>query len=472
MFRMGDNGKGELLSRYEKMLRGEAGYYFDAEEFDEIASEYEDSGSLENALRAVENGLRFHPDSDMLLAKHACYMLSFGRTEEARESVSRVNVDNEESYSAKIELLFNDGNVGEGISLMKQWLDMPDITTDRCLDALDLCVDFNVDRLPLSMILDAAGRLPSAQRLDLFNEFICVMEESGYAKDRYAVYEKILDMEPLSQKYWKEASLAYMDAGRFAKAIEAADYAAALSPDDAGLLFNKAYCLYEAGDYTGAARIISANLSRIEDKSYPYEVLAECFSNMGDYSKSDDVLDIAQEIYPDNARFWYIRAKNRFLADNSGYAKCIEFLKRALRLSPDDISVSLLLAETYSDMGNFSDARAVLGRLVDLNVAGTAVYTLLGDVELKAGFPDIAIGYYRKALAIENDNVEVYVRLIYAYCAVEDMDSMNLAIKRLNELIDKVPDNDGTGCGKPAGMENIRKTVEQIKSMLGSCLDD
>lgn len=469
---MGENRNADLLSRYEKMLRGESGCYFDADEFDEIALEYENSGSMDDALLAVENGLKFHPESDILLAKRACYLLSLGRVEEARETVARVHIDNEESYSAKIELLFNDGNFEKGFSLMHRWLDMPDITVERCLDALDLCIDFNVARLPLAMILRYAGRLPVVQRKELLLEIIATLEESGYAGERYAVYEKILDIEPFSKKYWKEASLAYMDAGNHAKAIEAADFAIAISPDDLDLLYNKAYCLYESGDFEHAADIISKNLSKIEDKSYPYEVLAECYTNMGNYKVSDAVLDIAQEIYPDNERYWYIRAKNRFFSEKTDYDKCIEYLKRALRINPEDIAVSILLAEVYFAMERYSDARAVLGRLVDLNTAEAKVYTLLGDVELKAGFPDIAIGYYRKVLGFERYNVDVYFKLIYAYSEVEDVDSMNKLISHLENLIEKVSNGDEMDEELSKGVKNIKKAISQIKSILRDSIDD
>lgn len=469
---MSDDGMNELVSRYEKMLRGESGCYFDAEEFDEIALEYENSGSIDDALLAVENGLKFHPDSDILWAKRACYMLSLGRLDEARASVSHVRVDNEESYAAKIELFFNDSDFNKGLYLMKLWLDMPDITPERCLDALDLCIDFNIEELPLSMILASAERLPVARRLGLFREIVDTLDESGYGRERYAVYEKILDMKPFSKNYWKEASLAYMDAGNVAKAVEAADFAVAVSPGDTDLLLNKAYCLYEAGDFEHAAEIISKNLSRIHDKSYPYEVLAECFCSMGNHSKSDCVLDIAQEIYPDNARYWYIRAKNQFFSDNTDYGKCIDFLKQGLRLSPDDVSISILLAEVYFDMERYSDARGILGRLVDLNIAEAKVYTLLGDVEIKAGFPDIAIGYYRKVIGLEIYNVDVYFKLIYAYSVVEDVDSMNGVIERLEGLIEKASDSETADDELSKGVRNIRKAIEQIKSILRNSIDD
>lgn len=470
---MGDNRNSDLLSRYEKMLRGEANSYFDTEEFYDIASEYEYMGYMDDALRAVENGLRFHPNTDILLAKRARYLLSLDRVDEAREMVIRVRIDNEDSFFVKVGLLFNDSDFEGGIAKMRLWLEMPDITADRCIDALELSSDYEVVDLSLPMILKYAERLPVRQRRDMLEDFLSILEEDGYMKERCLVYEKILDMEPFSGNYWREAFWAYMDAGNYAKAVEAIDYAIAVSPDDSSLLCEKADCLFRMGDFRRAADIISKNISRMEDKSYPYEILAGCFTNMGNCMTSDRVLDIAQEIYPDNYKYWYLRAENRLYSDDADYNKCIEYLKYALRISPDDENVSLLLAKVYFKMEKYSDARALLGRLIDLNKADAKVYMLLGDVELKAGFPDMAIGYYKKALEFETFNADAFVKLVNAYSQVEDVENMIKAIDELELLIDSEQVKDGINSDETVkGAKDIRKAIELIKSMLRNGMDD
>lgn len=455
------------------MLRGEAGYYFDAEEFDEIALEYENSGSVDDALSAVENGLRFHPGSDLLLAKKACYLLMLEREDEARDTVSLVHVDNEESHSVKLELFLKDFKYEEGMRELRSWMWMPDISPERCLDVLDLCIDFDFVGEALPVILKHAERIPVAQRKALYNEMVETLDESACAKYRYMVYEKILDLEPFSKNHWKGATFAYLDAGNYVKAIEAADFAIAVSPEDPDALYNKAYCHYVAGDYAKALQLLSKNMSRFEDKSSLYEIMAECYTGIGKYSASDCVLDVAQKLYPDNARYLYIRAKNSYLSDKPDLQASVEFLKKALRLSPEDVSVSLLLAEVYNEMERYSDARAILGRLIDLNVAEAKVYTLLGDVEIKSGFPDIAIGYYRKVLDFERYNVDVYFKLIYAYSEVEDVDNMKRVIDNLESLIDSASDDmDGIDDELAKGVKNIRKAIEHIKTILRNSIDD
>ena len=169
---MGDNRNSDLLSRYEKMLRGEANSYFDTEEFYDIASEYEYMGYMDDALRAVENGLRFHPNTDILLAKRARYLLSHDRVDDPSEMVIRELNDNKDSLLVKDGLLFNDSDFDEGIAKMRLWLEMPDITADRCIDALELSSDYEVVDLSLPMILKYAERLPVRQRRDMLEDFL------------------------------------------------------------------------------------------------------------------------------------------------------------------------------------------------------------------------------------------------------------------------------------------------------------
>ena len=123
-------------------------------------------------------------------------------------------------------------------------------------------------------------------------------------------------------------------------------------------------------------------------------------------------------------------------------------------------------------MEKYSDARALLGRLIDLNKADAKVYMLLGDVELKAGFPDMAIGYYKKALEFETFNADAFVKLVNAYSQVEDVENMIKAIDELELLIDSGQDKDGMNNDETVkGAKEIRKAIELIKSMLRNGMD-
>ena len=65
--------KSNLLLRYEKMLRGECREWFDTEDYEEIALEYEMASMLSDALDVIETGLQCHPMSEELMTKKAHY---------------------------------------------------------------------------------------------------------------------------------------------------------------------------------------------------------------------------------------------------------------------------------------------------------------------------------------------------------------------------------------------------------------
>lgn len=51
----------ELIRRYEEMLRSGERRYFDAEDIEDIAYEYELSEQYQAALDVIEYGLQLHP---------------------------------------------------------------------------------------------------------------------------------------------------------------------------------------------------------------------------------------------------------------------------------------------------------------------------------------------------------------------------------------------------------------------------
>ena len=73
----------ELIRRYEEMLRRGERRYFDAEDLEDIAYEYELSEQYQEALDVIEYGLELHPGNPELLVRRAGYLLCLDRIDEA-----------------------------------------------------------------------------------------------------------------------------------------------------------------------------------------------------------------------------------------------------------------------------------------------------------------------------------------------------------------------------------------------------
>lgn len=463
--------KTELVHRYEKMLRGEIGCYFDADEFDEIAFEYEMSELPEDALQAIEYGLKFHPSSEELQTRRAYYLLMLGRNEEAKEAIGQVHDDTQDSMSVRAEVLLIDGKKDEARKIITALLSSKGVTADICLNMADLCSDYDLFGELLPDILKAASHIPSVPRLSLLRELVNMLDERGDNMGQPAVYEMILDIDPYSASDWICAAKAYMDARDPEKAIEAADFAATINTEDPLPLFFKAYCLYEQNNFADASAIVTEILPMMKDKETPYSLLAECYTNMECYAESDKILKVAIKEFPANSRYYFLKAKNAFFSEHN-IAKSIRMLKKALQASPEDTEISLFMAEIYFEQEKYSEARKILLRLADIEDPDQRVYSMLGDVEMKCGFPDIAVGYYKKAFAADSYDVDICFKLIYAYSELEDVRNMKKTIKHVEKIISEPETHENLSASARAGINNIRTTIEKLKDILRDNIDE
>ncbi|MEG1643800.1 MAG: tetratricopeptide repeat protein [Bacteroidales bacterium] len=462
--------KTELLLRYEKMLKGEIGCYFDTDEFDEIAFEYEMLSTPEDALQAIEQGLKFHPDSQTLMTRRAYYLLMLGRTDEARDVIGNVEAKTEDSMSVKAEIYLIDGKKQEAEKIMSKLLTAKDMTADICLNMADLCSEYDLFDNLLPNILKAAIVLPAAPRLSLLRELVNMLDEHGEDMGQPEVYEMILDIDPYSSSDWISAARAYMCAQKPDKAIEAADFAATINEDDPLPLFFKAYCHYEQGHFADASAIVAEILPRMNDKETPYSLLSECYTNMGLYAESDKILKAAVKEFHENSRYYFLKAKNAFLSEHNAQ-KSIRILKKALQISPEDTEISLFMADIYFDQEKYSETRKILLRLADMDVFDRRVYSLLGDVEMKSGFFDIAVGYYKKVFAENSYDVDICFKLIYAYSELEDVRNMKKTIKHVEKIISEPEMQKNLSDIARAGINNISSTIEKLKKILRDNID-
>ena len=97
-----------------------------------------------------------------------------------------------------------------------------------------------------------------------------------------------------------------------------------------------------------------------------------------DYSGADEVLEKALKIAPNNADVWAVKA---YVARRDGrFTDTITGLEKAHRLDPLKYIIAQELASTYSELGQFEKARAMMERAKDINAASQ--WTIAFDAHL------------------------------------------------------------------------------------------
>ena len=107
----------------------------------------------------------------------------------------------------------------------------------------------------------------------------------------------------------------------------------------------------------------------------------------------------------------------------SRFDEAISMLEKALDLKPDDPGIEAQLAEALTGAGRFSEARAVLERLIEREPDFSQAYYVLGSLYRDAyNRYDSAVKTYLKAHALNPANPNIPAALIWTYQRVGDFD--------------------------------------------------
>ena len=462
--------KTDLLLRYESMLRGESGEWFDTEEYEEIALEYEMTSMLSDAIKAIETGLKYHPMSEELMTRRAYYLLITGRIEEAEEVISVVTDKTEEAQSIRAELSLISGETDDAIAIIKDVLVDKTLQAEHILNIIDLCADYKLYENITPSIFLAIDRLPRTQKLSVLREFMKILEEESEFQWQIKVVEKILDIDPYSYIEWIKAIELYIYLSDIQKAFDAVEYAIAIEPSNTDAYYYKAYCFMEQADYEEAVSILES-LDKTKDENI-YIMLATCYTKMYKFDDSNRVLKESENYFPISAKSLYISAQNCYKSSNDSN-KAIELLNKAEEIEPYSSDIVYMLAKLYYEQEAYEKAKDALTRLTytDYDESDGRAYVIGGDIEIKCGSPQKALEYYKKAFALDKYDIDTCFKMIYTYSELHDVENMHNAIDYVENLISNA-NIETLSDEEQCRLLYLRSAVDKIKDILRNHIED
>ena len=462
--------KTDLLLRYESMLRGESGEWFDTEEYEEIALEYEMTSMLSDAIKAIETGLKYHPMSEELMTRRAYYLLITGRIEEAEEVISVVTDKTEEAQSIRAELCLMSGETDDAIAIIKDVLIDKTLQAEHILNIIDLCADYKLYENITPSIFVAIDRLPRTQKLSVLREFMKILEEESEFQWQIKVVEKILDIDPYSYIEWIKAIELYIYLSDIQKAFDAVEYAIAIEPSNTDAYYYKAYCFMEQADYDEAVSILES-LDKTKDENI-YIMLATCYTKMYKFDDSNRVLKESENYFPISAKSLYISAQNCYKSSNDSN-KAIELLNKAEEIEPYSSDIVYMLAKLYYEQEAYEKAKDALTRLTytDYDESDGKAYVIGGDIEIKCGSPEKALEYYKKAFALDKYDIDTCFKMIYTYSELHDVENMHNAIDYVEGLISNT-NIETLSDEEQCRLLYLRSAVDKIKDILRNHIED
>lgn len=462
--------KTDLLLRYESMLRGESGEWFDTEEYEEIALEYEMTSMLSDAIKAIETGLKYHPMSEELMTRKAYYLLITGRIEEAENVIAVVTDKTEEAQSIRAELRLISGETDDAITIIKDALRDSALQSEHILNVIDLCADYKLFESTSSSIFYAIDKLPRTQKLCVLREFMKILEEESEFQLQIEAVEKILDIDPYSYIDWIKVIELYIYTSEIQKAFDAIEYAIAIDPSNTEAYYYKAYCFMEQANYDEAVSILES-LDKSKDENI-YIMLATCYTKMYKFDDSNRVLRECEEHFSVSAKSLYIAAQNCYKSTND-CNKAIALLTQAEEIEPYSSDIVYMLAKLYYEQEAYEKSKDALTRLTytDYDESDGRAFVIAGDIEIKSGSPEKALEYYKKAFALDKYDIDTCFKMIYAYSELHEVENMHNTIEYVEDLISNT-NIEELSDEEQCRLLYLRSAVDKIKDILRNHIED
>lgn len=465
---MSEDKRPDLLVRYEQMIKDHANYYYDADDLEEIAYQYEIRDRYREALEVVDRGLSMHPGSLNLGIKRAKYLLCLDCVEEAEKQIYSIPHESADAVLICAELSFIQADKNKAISLLNSLLSSDEMSVDLCFDVIDMYLDFGYLEEMKDFIFAADKILPDGK--EVLRELALIYEDRQEYDAALDIYDILLDRAPYSYIDWFNIAKVRALKKDYDKAVDACDFALAIKESDETILSFKGYCVYDKGDYIQAIEIFKELLNITEDKSMIYELIAECYTKLEKNQEAIQYLNEALISTPNNANLYYLQASNYY--DMGNIPQALECLHKCVEIDSEDADALAFLGEIYIEIKNFEEAKIVLEQSINLKSDNNEVLILLGDLASQESDYKAAISYYEQALSVNSYEVKLIFKLILAHFNSGNQEKAVSLIKQLDETTLQIGNIEKISEENRRELKQTKEILDKLRKILGESLDE
>jgi len=433
------DNRGAAAKRFEEMLKNDTPFFFDVEFFEEVVSYYFQTNKINKALGATKKGLEQHPFSTELKYEQANALYALGE------------------YGQAITILEGVLNVQPGEMDSSLLLADVKIAQQEYQEAIDLLISIeplvfeDKDRLFLSLgrayygIGDVEKALDYYQQARVLNpkndEILIELASSFGSKEDIEkgikALESILDENPFDTHTWYNLGILHDKNHTYEEAIDAFDYALALSKNFSSAHYNKGLSLmsldrhlealesfhqtlrHEKGSDLDLLINIAGSYLRIEDYqsaiTYYKKIIVQqpnnhialsgiglCFYELEKWNEALHYTSKALEFAPTNIIYLFTKADTEYLIGH--YTSAIEVYKKITDLEPLYIDAWINLSIVYADMYEYDTAAEVLQEaLIHNSQDGELLYRVAANLILAGNYKE-AFLYLENALILDFEN--------------------------------------------------------------------
>ena len=288
-----------LVEKYENMQALGKNIYLDADEFAMLIEYYSGEGDQDEAEILVEEGLKIHPSSALLMLAKAKILILSTKYEEALDYLRFSSDDNDIDHSLlRIEALLHLSEFDEVEKMSIKILDrdLPEEDFYYFITELGYLLN-DVDKFNRAIAYLEESLKINSSNTDVIVDLAYAYEMKGDMIKAIEYNDQLLDIDPYSFDAWVNIGKLYSMNEQHDKAIDAFDFALTITEDDMSAMKMKALSLFLNDNVEESIKLFTKCLSLSPQDESVYDSLLEAYATLELYDEMDNIIDLKESLF-------------------------------------------------------------------------------------------------------------------------------------------------------------------------------
>jgi len=387
------------ISRFESMLKTNHVLFFDAQEFEMIASYYLDLGKIALSKKAVKLGLQQHPDDSRLTLLKIELFIFENKLKEAKILVRELKLSepyNDEIYIQEASVLSKQNAHKKAIETLENALEL-DSDEIEVFSLIAMEYLFLDDYESAKYYFFRCLEQDEEDYAALYNVMFC-FDMLDQREEAIAYLNMLLDKNPYCEIAWHQLGLQYSKDHSFEKALGAFEFAIIADENFLGAYMEKGKVLEYTDRYEEAIANYQMTLELHDPTAFAYLRIGKCFEALKQSKLALNYYEFAIDEDP--------------LLDKSWIA----------------------LAEYYLAQKNYRRALHYINRAISIDEENVLFWKLFGKINHRLKFLEKAEMGYRKSIELGNYELETWLTRADLLIVLQDFEQATYALEQAREF--------------------------------------
>jgi tetratricopeptide (TPR) repeat protein len=426
-----------LLNKYEELTSNNSVKYFDVDDLETIIDYYLYRGRYAESSKAINLGLRLHPDSTELKSRKARLYMLTGKLKSALKIIEDVNVIDkfdDDNLLLQGEILVRLSRIEEAEIIFDQLLieSETEPKDDLCLDIAYIFIYQSLFDYSLKY-LEIGYNINSENIIILF-ELAFSHKQKGNTDKAIEAYSMITEFEPFLSDIWFDLGQLFFSKENYEKAIEAYDFATAIDEYDFMSWMQKGHAYFHIESYLKAIDAYYVCLDCADFNDQPFIYIGECYEQLEDFDKAIEFYKFA--IRSDEKNIDGYIGIAICLIEKGCFKESLKYSRKALKFAPQNSEPWIYIAEAYVNLEDPDKAIIAYKKALKIDERQPDTLLAIGNLYLDKEKYKKSLEFLLKAFAIEKDTEGLTFFLAVNYYKLKQYD---LALFYLKDAASKEP---------------------------------